>query len=101
MTEAQFKRFMGRYCMNVMRKRTVDEQLGDFAMILKTTVELKIVYKKTCLEVTYGIGPQKATVNGIDEYVGVYKREISRLLKEVICFSRRAYASANKRLYTN
>jgi hypothetical protein len=77
---------MGRYCMNEMRERTVDKQLEDFASILRTTVELKIVYKKTHLEVSYSIGSHQATVNGIDEYVRAYKSKFTRLLKNLICF---------------
>jgi hypothetical protein len=65
------KRNMAMYCMNKMRKRTIDEQLRDLSVIMKCSLDLIIVYNITGLEVSYCIGSQIASVNGLDESVRI------------------------------
>jgi hypothetical protein len=66
------KRNMAMYCMNVMRKRTIDEQLGDLSKIMNCSLDLIILYRRTGLEVNYRIGSQIASVNGLDESVRIH-----------------------------
>uniref|UniRef100_A0A2S2QES7 Eukaryotic translation initiation factor 4 gamma 3 n=1 Tax=Sipha flava TaxID=143950 RepID=A0A2S2QES7_9HEMI len=61
------KRNMAMYCMNMMRKRTVDEQLNDLSTIMNCSLDLIILYHRNELEVSYRIGSQIASVNGLDE----------------------------------
>lgn len=68
-TIAEMKRNMANYCLNTMRKRTVDEQLGDFSVIMKNSLDLNIVYDKTGLEVKYSVGSLSASVKGLNESV--------------------------------
>jgi hypothetical protein len=63
------KKNMAMYFLNTMRKRTIDEQLSDLSTIMKCSLDLIIVYNKTGLEVSYRIGSQIASVNGLDEAV--------------------------------
>jgi hypothetical protein len=66
------KRNMAMYCMNKMRKRTIDEQLRDLSTIMNCSLDLIIVYRRTGLEVSYRIGSQIASVNGLDESVRIH-----------------------------
>jgi hypothetical protein len=63
------KKNMAKYCMNTMRKRTIDEQLGDFSVIMECPLDLRIVYKRTELDVSYRVGSLSASVTGSDESV--------------------------------
>jgi hypothetical protein len=58
-----------RYCLYTIQNRTVDEQLRDFSNMFNTLLKLKITYQKAELEVTYTIGPEYATVKGLNESV--------------------------------
>jgi hypothetical protein len=70
----QMIRNMQMYCLNVMRNRTVDQQLSDFSGIMNSSLELKIMYKKTELEVRYSIGLAiSASVVGVNESVRTHK----------------------------
>jgi hypothetical protein len=62
---------MVMYFMNTMRKRTVDEQLSDLSTIMNCSLDLTILYHKKEFEVSYRIGSQIASVNGLDESVRV------------------------------
>jgi hypothetical protein len=62
---------MVMYCMNMMRKRTVDEQLSDLSTIMNCSLDLIILYHRNELEVSYRIGSQIASVNGLDESVRI------------------------------
>jgi hypothetical protein len=66
------KRNMAMYCMNMMRKRTVDEQLNDLSTIMNCSLDLIILYHRNELEVSYRIGSQIASVNGLDESVCIH-----------------------------
>jgi hypothetical protein len=67
-------RNMANYCMNAMRKRTIDEQLGDLSAIMGCPLDLKIVYNRTALQVSYCVGSLSASVTGADESVRTRKQ---------------------------
>jgi hypothetical protein len=75
------KRNMAMYCMNVMRKRTIDEQLSDSSVIMKCSLDLIIIYNRTGLEVSYRIGSQIASVTGSDESVRMHNIIVQRTVK--------------------
>ncbi|XP_025414585.1 uncharacterized protein LOC112686513 [Sipha flava] len=79
-------RNMANYCMNAMRKRTIDEQLGDLSAIMGCPLDLKIVYNRTALQVSYCVGSLSASVTGADESTCVRrcKRDLLHKLK-VFC----------------
>ncbi|XP_025410616.1 uncharacterized protein LOC112683691 [Sipha flava] len=80
------KKNMAKYCMNTMRKRTIDEQLGDFSMIMGCPLDLRIVYSRTGLDVSYHVGSLSASVTGLDESMCVRqcKRDVLHKMK-VFC----------------
>ncbi|XP_025411237.1 uncharacterized protein LOC112684126 [Sipha flava] len=77
---------MVKYCMNAMRKRTVDEQLGDFSAIMECPFDLKIVYNRTGLEASCSVGSLSSSVTGSDESTCVRrcKQDVLHKLK-VFC----------------
>lgn len=70
------KRNMATYCMNTMRKRSFDEQLVDFSKIMECSLDLKIDYTRTGLEVSYCVGSEIASVSGLNELVSINSTEL-------------------------